>query len=131
MSTNKANENKNFYRINSEYSGLKSAYDSYKTRINRILAVMKGYLGKLDSEIDKDYMSHQKSFPEGVIPELSATSSAPSDYSSLKNLGRKDGADVAKETLKIYVEPDYSADDNKYCIYWFRYEQDYEAPEDE
>jgi hypothetical protein len=33
-----------------------------------------------------------------------------------------------KENYVAYKEPDLSMYDNRYCIYWYRYEKDYKAP---
>lgn len=129
-----------FEKIDKEYSGLKSVYDSYKKRIGRHLVIMVGYLGKkfgpthnkaFNIDFQKEYGDHTKDFPAGVIPKLSTNAEESSDYEKLGKLGRKNDADVTKESLKVYKEPDYSEYDNKYCIYWFRYEKDYETPETE
>jgi hypothetical protein len=36
--------------------------------------------------------------------------------------------DKAKTSYKLYKSPDLTAYDNKYCIYWYRYEKDYTPP---
>lgn len=114
-----------FEKINKEYSGLKSIYDSYSVRIKRLLEIMKGYLGQSSNT------EYNKTFPDGVIPELKSSPSNPADFNTLTTLGRKGSSDVEKSDLIAYKEPDLSDYDNKYCIYWFRYEPNYITPDSE
>ena len=93
-----------FPYITSTYSGFKSIYDTYSIRINRLMDLMWGYLGLGENP---------KAFPSGVFNE---------DYATL--MSYKD-----KKEFIIYKSPDLLEYDNKYCIYWFRYEKDYIAEE--
>ena len=114
-----------FNKIKTSYSGLKGIYDSYVTRIDKQLIILKGYLNWLSAKELTEYGSYKKDLPSGVIPPLADTIEDPSDFELLKNLGRASGKDVDKTTLNVYKEEDLSKYDNRYCIYWFRYEKDY------
>ena len=88
---------------NGAYSGYAGVYDTYKIRLEKVLASMDLYL---DSE-----SKHR--FPIAVFN---------GDFNKLK-------AYETKTSWKSYVKKDLKAYDNKYCIYWFRYEKDYISDE--
>lgn len=88
---------------NGAYSGYAGVYDTYKIRLEKVLASMDLYL---DSE-----SKHR--FPISVFN---------GDFNKLK-------AYETKTSWKSYVKKDLKAYDNKYCIYWFRYEKDYVSDE--
>lgn len=88
---------------NGAYSGYAGVYDTYKIRLEKVLASMDLYL---DSE-----SKHR--FPISVFN---------GDFNKLK-------AYETKTSWKSYVKKDLKAYDNKYCIYWFRYEKDYISDE--
>lgn len=90
------------------YSGYAGVYDTYKIRLEKVLASMDLYL---DPE-----SKHQ--FPISVIDK----NNEKYDYDRLKNFS-------SKTNWKSYVKKDLAAYDNKYCIYWFRYEKDYVSDE--
>lgn len=112
---------KGFEGINSTYSGFKSIYDTYKIRIDRVMAMMDGHLGIVKDNNEVDYGQYKKYFPSGV---LAATT--PTDYTTMQGYKNK-----AKTSFKVYKAPDMTSYDNKYCIYWYRYEKDYKAPDTE
>ena len=99
-----------FKGIYTTYSGLASIYDTYMIRINRLIATIKGHLGQLTE--DDPYYYLQKYFPNGVL--------GTNDYNKLQQYKIK-----SKTDFTLYVQPDLSEYDNKYCIYWYRYEKDY------
>ena len=110
-----------FQGVIDTYSGFKSIYDTYKIRVDRIMATMDGYLGILKDNDEARYGVYKKYFPEGVIGAESAA-----DYDTLKNYKNK-----AKTSFVVYKPKDLSSYDNKYCIYWYRYEKDYKSPDNE
>jgi hypothetical protein len=54
------------------------------------------------------------------------------DYAELIKIKKPDSGEYTwNKNFKVYKEPDLSKYDNQYCIYWFKYEKDYIAPENE
>ena len=122
-----------FSNVKTLYSGVLSVYDTYSLRIKRMVAAMNGYLGWLDKTVEvngveyieglqwlgfqKDYIFLNKYFPQDVFE---------TDHSILNSYETKQ-----KVSFVLYKSPDLSADDNKYCIYWYRYEKDYVPPASE
>lgn len=100
------------------YSGYVSIYDSFKIRLEKIVATMWGYLNRATD----NYSYLNKSFPSSFF-DLSSNG----DHKIL--LSYKDK--TKKEDFPIYKEPDLSSYHNKYCIYWYRYEKDYKTPASE
>ena len=93
------------------YAGYLSTYDTFKLRIDRLMATMWGYLHKAD----ESYEYLNKKFPSEYFT---------SDHDVLQTY-------KTKEEFTPYQEPDLSSYDNKYCIYWYRYEQNSKTPESE
>ena len=91
-----------------DYTGYKGVYDIYEIRVRRVLTTMDEYLGK--AEETEDSIVHNKNFPEDVINGA--------DFAKFAGY-------INKTDFKTYQEQDLSAYDNKYCIYWYRYEKDY------
>ena len=85
------------------YSGYAGVYDTYKIRLEKVLTSMDLYL---------DPASKYR-FPISVFNR---------DFNKLKDY-------ETKTNWRSYVKKDLSAYDNKYCIYWFRYEKDYISDE--
>ena len=83
------------------YSGYAGVYDTYKIRLERVLNTLEEYL---DPESKYD-------FPIDVFNGV--------DYNTLQSYKN------TKTQWKSYIKKDLSAYDNKYCIYWFRYDKDY------
>lgn len=96
------------------YAGYLSTYDTFKLRIDRLMATMWGYLHKAD-EYYESYEYLNKKFPSEYFT---------SDHDVLQTY-------KTKEKFIPYQEPDLSNYDNKYCIYWYRYEQNSRTPESE
>ena len=86
------------------YSGYAGVYDTYKIRLKKVIASMDTYL-------DAD-SKHR--FPEAVFD---------SDLNKLKKYNQN--LTDKKTNWKIYIKKDLADYDNKFCIYWFRYEKDY------
>lgn len=97
------------------YAGYKSIYDVYSIRILRTLNTMNEYLGIAVDE-NGELSKYNKDFPAGVLDGT--------DYNLLQSYR-------TRTEFKSYKEQDFSADANKYCIYWYRYEKDYVAPPEE
>ena len=97
------------------YAGYKSIYDVYSIRILRTLDTMNEYLGIAIDE-NGELSKYNKDFPAGVLDGT--------DYNLLQSYR-------TRTEFKSYKEQDFSADANKYCIYWYRYEKDYVAPPEE
>lgn len=91
-----------------DYTGYKGVFDIYNIRIKRILTTMDEYLGMAVSIDDKPV--HNKAFPVSVING--------EDFAKFANYENK-------TDFKTYKEQDLSIYDNRYCIYWYRYEKDY------
>ena len=89
------------YGDNAAYSGYAGIYDTYKIRLKRVLNTLGEYL---DPESKYD-------FPIDVFNGA--------DYNTLQSYKN------TKTQWKSYIKKDLSAYDNKYCIYWFRYDKDY------
>ena len=128
-------------RPNGSHAGLLSIYDTYKIRIDRIMATIYGYLGWLnikDTRYEKDYKNYKtfdKEFPSTFFPSFDLieemgdiTSGKDEKYDEyvLKRYQNK----KAQEFI-LYQPPDLSKDDNKYCIYWYRWEKNYIPPEND
>ena len=116
-----------FTKIDGDYAGYKSIYDTYKLRATRLMATMWGYLGMAEYYYGEDYKTYDKYFPYEVLfidEKLNETKS--SDFVRLVNYIDKEVKD-----FKLYRSPDLSKYDNKYCIYWYREEKDYVAPDTE
>ena len=85
---------------------------------------MLGYLGLIDDEeLAKKY---NKTFPKSVLKPATEESEEIEDFQDLLSYKEK-----TKEDYVIYGGKDLSAYNNKYCIYWYRYEKDYEPPDTE
>ena len=97
------------------YAGYKSIYDIYSIRILHTLNTMNEYLGIAVDE-NGELSKYNKDFPAGVLDGT--------DYNLLQSYR-------TRTEFKSYKEQDFSADANKYCIYWYRYEKDYVAPPEE
>lgn len=91
-----------------DYTGYKGVYDIYEIRVRRVLTTMDEYLG--EAEETEDSIVHNKNFPADVINGA--------DFAKFAGY-------VNKTDFKTYQAQDLSAYDNKYCIYWYRYEKDY------
>lgn len=90
----------------------RDVYDSYRLRIEDFRKEMLGYIGKAE---DEDY---DKPFPASVL------SSDNSDYVALIYYRKR-------TDFPEYKTPDLTEYDNKYCIYWYRYEPGYIPNENE
>ena len=112
-------------------SGYKSIYDTYKIRINKLVSKMWGYLGR-DSQSKQSEENnpnpYKKSFPSSVLFDQIKENNKDviKDFSDLLSYKEK-----TKKDYVIYGGKDLSAYNNKYCIYWYRYEKDYEPPDTE
>lgn len=95
----------NVYGENAAYSGYAGIYDTYKIRLEKVLLSMEVYLQE----------NNKYHFPIDVFNGINQTL-----LSSYKN---------TKTYWKSYVKKDLSQYDNRYCIYWFRYEKDYNNTE--
>ena len=104
--------------------GYRSVYDTYKIRVEKLKNTMLGYLGLIDDEeLAKKY---NKTFPKSVLKPATEESEEIEDFQDLLSYKEK-----TKEDYVIYGGKDLSAYNNKYCIYWYRYEKDYEPPDTE
>lgn len=90
------------------YSGYAGVYDTYKIRLKKVVASMDVYL---DAE-----SKHR--FPETVFT---------TDLAKLKKYNQN--LTDKKTNWKSYIKKDLKDYENKYCIYWFRYEKDYVSDE--
>ena len=118
-----------FTGINGTYSGYKSIYDAYKLRVTRLMATMWGYLGRAEIKFGVDYASYDKCFPQSILFATTDTDlgyNGTTDFAFLYNYKNK-----AKESYSLYRPVDLSMYDNRYCIYWYRYEQGYIPPNNE
>lgn len=93
-----------------EYGGYKGIYDVYAIRLQRILKTMDEYLGMAKDE-NNELLESNRNFPKTVLDGT--------DYTELLTYD-------TKTDFKTYTEQDLSAYANKYCIYWYRYEKDYQ-----
>lgn len=93
-----------------EYGGYKGIYDVYVIRLQRILKAMDEYLGMAKDE-NNELLESNRNFPKTVLDGT--------DYVELLTYD-------TKTEFKTYKEQDLSAYANKYCIYWYRYEKDYQ-----
>ena len=93
-----------------EYGGYKGIYDVYVIRLQRILKAMDEYLGMAKDE-NNELLESNRNFPKTVLDGT--------DYAELLTYD-------TKTEFKTYKEQDLSAYANKYCIYWYRYEKDYQ-----
>ena len=106
-----------FAALKSEFTGFQSVYDAFNIRIEKLLATMIGHLGQL-SDTDQYYQPLNKIFPQSFFK-----TAANGDRQRLMSY-----EDRRQSQYTLYQEPDLSSDNNKYCIYWYRYEPDYVAP---
>lgn len=80
--------------IKTNYSGFMSVYDTYETRIQKVLTTIDTYIKQLIFLLDDDTAKMTAFFRAGYI-------------------------------FEPYGKTDFSNYDNKYCIYWYRYEPGY------
>ena len=109
------------------HTGYKSIHDTYSYRLNKLIFTMLGYLGKLE-ENNKYYNDLNKYFPAAFFNNY-IDDKNNKVYTELEILKSYEAR--PKEAYTIYKELDLSACDNKYCIYWYRYEKDYIPPFEE
>lgn len=101
---------------NGDYSGYASVYDTYKIRLNKVLTTMDEYL----NENGKHRFPRTIFEGYSVTDEISGnTQTFTSDYTRLMRYNNQ------KTDWKSYLKKDLKEYENKYCIYWFRYEKDY------
>ena len=93
------------YGENAAYNGYAGIYDTYKIRLEKVLLSMEVYLQE----------NSKYHFPIDVFNGINQTL-----LSSYKN---------TKIYWKSYIKKDLSQYDNRYCIYWFRYEKNYKNAE--
>ena len=117
---------KGFKDIKGKNSGLKSIYDTYKIRVDRTMATAFGYLGWLSDE--DNYNNYYNDYFEqyGYLNKYFPSSFFLTDNTTLNNYKTK-----SRESYVLYEPLDLSEDDNKYCIYWYRWEKNYTPPENE
>lgn len=101
---------------NGDYSGYASVYDTYKIRLNKVLITMDEYLNE----------NGKHRFPRAIFEGYSVTDEISGntqtftgDYTRLMRYNNQ------KTDWKSYLKKDLKEYENKYCIYWFRYEKDY------
>ena len=99
-----------------DYSGYTGVYDTYKIRLNKVLTTMDEYLNE----------NGKHRFPRTIFEGYSITDEVSgntqiftSDYTRLMRYNNQ------KTNWKSYLKKDLKEYENKYCIYWFRYEKDY------
>ena len=122
LSTSTSTDPKGGFAELNTYTGYQAVYDTYSFRIRKVLQCMKGYLGWL-VETDQFFNTYNKEFPKNFFNNNN------DDFKNHDIL--MDYKDRDKESYEIYQTPDLSAYDNKYCIYWYRWEKDYIAPSNE
>lgn len=106
------------------YSGYAGVYDTYKIRLEKVVASMDAYLDE----------NSKHRFPRTVFESYSVTddegntTTYKSDNTRLKSYNQN--LSTGKKTnWKSYIKKDLKDYENKYCIYWFRYEKDYVSNE--
>jgi hypothetical protein len=90
------------------------------------MATAFGYLGWLSDE--DNYEDYYNDYFEqyGYLNKYFPSSFFLTDNATLNNYKTK-----SRESYVLYEPLDLSEDDNKYCIYWYRWEKNYTPPENE
>lgn len=104
-------------QINSNYTEFLSVYDIFKPRIEKEILTAKEYLGQGVDEITGNPSAYNSKFPQSVLTQ--------EDYNALLRY------ENVKNNFKSYQQVDLTPYENRYCIYWYRYNKNYIPPASE
>lgn len=104
------------------YPSYQSVYDTYKERIDKIIEKIDYYNSKLSDWHNKTVFTTDA---EGNVIETKTTNTAILNDYRINGLS---------EDIIAYVDKTTQADfqkkwDNKYCLYWYRYDENYSTPD--
>ena len=104
-------------KINSSYTEFLSIYDIFKPRIEKEILTTKEYLGQGVDEITGNPSVYNSKFPQSVLNK--------EDYNALLRY------ESVKNNFKSYQQADLTPYENRYCVYWYRYNKNYIPPASE
>ena len=103
--------------INSNYTEFLSIYDIFKPRIEKEILTAKEYLGQGVDGITGNSSAYNSKFPQSVLNT--------EDYNALLKY------ESVKNNFKSYQQVDLTPYENRYCVYWYRYNKNYIPPASE